>query len=1237
MKNSDLYSDTIIRNALRSNKFFVIAATLVSIIVDVFATVNLYIDGIFTAAIILTVIAVLDLILLVAILKSNFRFAYSRVFPLIYSVLSLGVTAGLITITYNAFTTVALALAAATKILAVIALALGTFTAAKLGGKVKTAAVVSLIAFIAVCSVFSFSVYGNGYFGQGGLGYRNVIFELDEDGDGYVATGLMEGNGETVVIPNERNGKKISAVNLEILRYDGIKTVYFDCDTTVKLTGVEGLSGLRDGDLKVYIDKNKIDDFKQVLVEQFKLQTKTDDKLSLVSLMNNLIPNNLDDAERYVTFNYTVESVIDADYKLIKTWFGDSGEKFNLVTHATGLSYVGNYLVNDESFLYDRYVTNDKVLKTLSDGKNDINNLEITNNVSNVKVEFEDVYRVKIGDDNDSLYESDDSVKQFNSTGYRYVLGDDNGNLLSEFSREGFNLSWEYERDVVGNRSEFTSLSSILNNQRNVTVYPKWELKRPTINKLTLKNSDEGKTEFIYGDNVTITADATAPTDGLNLKYEWTFNSDTAVGDNNKNLSLTNVNPTKNVGIYLVKVTAYSSTLTSLTSSISESTVLKVGKKPIQINYICSDLTKNSNFEFTGTYKGNDYEITSTATAGVINGDLLNFETLTVRNYTGENGTVCKQTITNDCSNLYYIESGYDECTVIINKKYINVTWNDGEYTYNGEIQNPTASAIGAGSDILTVNVFDYSYTGLIDAGEHTVRASIAGTVANNYSVINSTKKYNIDKKTIGLTWGASFSDYNGEEQYSKVTSVSGVVSKDNYLLNTISYSGYGKNVGTYTITASLSDRYAKNYEINSSSKTHNYIINKKILTVNNNNYSLVYNGEEQLPSENDIVLKGLCGTDKVKLEFSSGHKNVVNSYGVTVSLAVSADGYANDNYQILTGNNKVTLTITKRPITVIWKKTTDFTYNGSVQKPEIESFENLANGETFDVLDCSVKSDKESKDVDIYYATANITNSNYEIKIGEQHAYAIVAKRITATWNYNSPYTYNKTSQMPIVTSVNELAAVDNFENLNLSYNLSSAVNAGDYQITVTSGNKNYVISNQTQSFKINPIELTVKCDNDKLTYNGNSQTPVFSVENNDKIRDGDVVDLTVEANAVNVGKYKATVKSDNANYTITNGNVDFEITVKKVDVTVKINGNDLSGGVTTSVTYAEKPIEVEITTKPEVAYNFVYKNASGVVLSDVPDNVGKYTLVISVSDTNYELTETEFAFEIVAPITEE
>jgi len=168
-----------------------------------------------------------------------------------------------------------------------------------------------------------------------------------------------------------------------------------------------------------------------------------------------------------------------------------------------------------------------------------------------------------------------------------------------------------------------------------------------------------------------------------------------------------------------------------------------------------------------------------------------------------------------------------------------------------------------------------------------------------------------------------------------------------------------------------------------------------------------------------------------------------------------------------------VALTVAPKEIEVQWNDDEDtFIYNGNVQKPGATvSEDDLVNG---DKVTLTITTDKESKNVDSYVATATISDDNYTIANNEKE-FDIVKKVVKVTWS-DTEFTYDEESHLPKATLVEGSIEDGDICTVSVNRNSGRAVYVGKYTAYAELSNGNYVISEDTATcaFKITPAKFT-------------------------------------------------------------------------------------------------------------------------------------------------------------------
>ena len=160
------------------------------------------------------------------------------------------------------------------------------------------------------------------------------------------------------------------------------------------------------------------------------------------------------------------------------------------------------------------------------------------------------------------------------------------------------------------------------------------------------------------------------------------------------------------------------------------------------------------------------------------------------------------------------------------------------------------------------------------------------------------------------------------------------------------------------------------------------------------------------------------------------------------------------------------------------------------------------------------------------------------------------------------------------------------------------------------------YSIINDTESFTIAPLPVTVTWDNISFIYNGTAQKPVASYYN----VEGVAIPLTVEGEKTDVSAsdYTATAVCSDTNYELINPTESFNILPLTVEV---IWGN-------------REFIFNGANQKPEAEYIDVNGERIALSVSGEEINASEtaYVAVASASDANYSIINTSASFTISA-----
>ena len=264
----------------------------------------------------------------------------------------------------------------------------------------------------------------------------------------------------------------------------------------------------------------------------------------------------------------------------------------------------------------------------------------------------------------------------------------------------------------------------------------------------------------------------------------------------------------------------------------------------------------------------------------------------------------------------------------------------------------------------------------------------------------------------------------------------------------------------------------------NGQTRTVNISYNGKTFT-----YAIAVGLNEGSVSVDDEVIEKTYGDDPFEIEakgtgnisFESSDENVAKVVDGKIVIVgkgqavITVTSAATSSYS--EASTTVVLNVAAKEIEIQWNEDEDvFTYNGSVQKPGATvSEDDLVNG---DKVTLTITTDKESKNVDSYVATATISDDNY-ILTNTTKEFTIAPKVIDIAWSNVGPYTYDSNPHTPKATIASTLVGDDV---LTVSVNvIGSMYGVGTFIATASIDNDNYKISESTKSIEcvINPEEV--------------------------------------------------------------------------------------------------------------------------------------------------------------------
>lgn len=776
------------------------------------------------------------------------------------------------------------------------------------------AIIFSAVALFALVIVYGVTVISDGYFGQG-HGNLPLIYSYIGD-DACEVTGVVYGKGDSVVIPYEFNGRKVTKVSANVFSYPYVKSVTLNCDSNVALC--EDMSSARsvNTNILIYADKKDVDTIKA------KLYREKDSGIHFTArhmLGNNVRPMGLDKDEVYVTFDYDRDSYLYADRNIIPTWYGKKGDTFKL-SDIDGVDYAEHSDVSNDDDLFYCYGHvgfvngGGYIMSELQQGGTAINGTTIDKSRNNVQVRFQKIYKVFAGKSNDDMYNTADHFIFTTADGvkrdYKLIVADKADELLEPFDRgEAFTRTMQYRAPNSSNYREFTSLSALLREgYSEVQIAPYWELVKPQITLSTVGDS----TKVVYGDDFELSTAVSHPLGGVQIEYDW-FNG--TIGDNIDDEHEQNLRQrAMDVGMTTYGAVAKVSApqVTSCVSSNTAYITVNVQKRPLTVKW---------RMEGGGdVYDGNPREILNTVE------NSANGEGVLILSYSvnGNAGTFTEQAefVNSSQASKYTIAEGASY-TYTIKPRPVPLTWDEQtEFEYDRSIHRPTAHALDLSGNELVINYTGYG----INAGDsYTTTAKIQNT---NYTIDDSsqaTRDFKITPKPVITLWGSVQLTYNGNIQAPEATTIGGVdgenvainVSGGQTDVNVVN----GNKTKIYTAVATSAN---KNYTLTGTTSME-YTIEPYGVTVNWTNTTVTYNGQRQMPTATYVSVKNQ--TVPVGVTIAGFPTGAINAGPYTATATIASANYT------ITGGATHEFIINKMAVTVEWGSTT-LTYNGQEQTP---------------------------------------------------------------------------------------------------------------------------------------------------------------------------------------------------------------------------------------------------------------------------------------------------------------
>ena len=927
--------NTLTQNRIKSNKFLIAVATVIATFTDILVTWLMFDAGYdWIYGLCTWIMLALDILYFISLWLSNYRFKYACVHWVTYIVLSVITIAAnigiFITIPEGSIITyLAGCLWIAVHIFAMCAVIFCAIKASKSVGNSKSfAAMICVLVFIISVGAYAAVSLQNGVFGQGdNKEVRALIFSETTFG-GYTVSGVLDGRGDKIIIPNTFNGKKVETVDMSVFSAEKINTVELQCDSDVDFINIEKLSVIP-SNLRVEVSKELLNGFRDAFYDMAITYLKASSynvestiAENLCNFANSIVPNDLADSDVYIVFNYDLDALETASDNRLPVWIGQKGDVFYLDFYDNSIDYVKYRDQYSDDDLYWNIVNNNGyILSELVDVHgNSIEGKTIVNGVTTINVCFDEIYKLYISEDNDNKYESPDEYKYSTAFGNekncRYVTALTAQSVIDAIpKRSGFNLSWQYANSYYGSKRPLTNIVNLLEASNEslavLYLYPVWELNKPTD---IIVASSVANNNPVYGDDIDLIASAVPPVSGYNLQYTWEKEGD--LQSNDKDFIIENIYPTQ-AGVYNLTVTAYSDTETSLTSSAETAITITVAKRALDLSWSLNDgdwpidnSVVYSALPNTVSYSHN--------VSQVINNDLITLTSdIDAQGVINAGNYEFNVALTGDSATKYQLNNQCATGRLIIKPYETSVQWqNSIGFVYNGNYQAPVASAAGIRDDVIEVSLRIKNANGVtvsggsVNAGSYIAEAISGNT---NYKLLNTAIEFVIDKAPLDslevllADWiygdSANLVTVNNNFGDGKINYMYSGTMNDGTEYNS---AGIPVNAGSYIVSITVGETL--NYK--SGTATTDFTILKcKLARPSENDDTFVYNGTEQeyIP----------VGFDPVTMDITGNIQTSANEIGYTVIVTV-ANEYNYEWSTVGTDEEIFTYVINKAALKVI-------------------------------------------------------------------------------------------------------------------------------------------------------------------------------------------------------------------------------------------------------------------------------------------------------------------------------
>ena len=440
--------------------------------------------------------------------------------------------------------------------------------------------------------------------------------------------------------------------------------------------------------------------------------------------------------------------------------------------------------------------------------------------------------------------------------------------------------------------------------------------------------------------------------------------------------------------------------------------------------------------------------------------------------------------------------TGQGNYTGVVQKTFVIKEKDSGDFTiaaiaavtYNGSEYKPTPAVYyGTSTTPLTINTdYTLSYINNVNAGT----AIVTVTGKGGYAGSTGSQTFTINPKALvadETTLSAPDFTYNATEQKPVVTVKDGttplVLNKDYNLTWPADIINQGSKTITINGTGNYTGSFSKTYTINQLS------LNNTSTNITLSANSLVYDASAKTP-EVLLVKVGNLVVPSEAYTFSYASNTNVGTATVTVTAASSSNFKDSKN---------TTFSITKRTITsdMVKLNTTNFVYNGTVQKPTVQA----ASGYTITSNDINVVY-PESKDVGVYtvVVTGKAPNNEGTVNL----SYSIASNNqsdvnITMAGTDDLTYTGNPVTRNITVTKGSGTSPTHLTEGTDYTLIYNNNVNKGTATVNVIGKNGYDFVETKTYEIAARPMTaangITITLSATSFEYNGSVQKPNVTV----------------------------------------------------------------------------------------------------------------------------------------------